>query len=406
MAKIEHVVVLMLENRSFDNLFGLSPGADGIAGKHLYNLRDPSAPISPDNPPFHAGPGAPFALDRGKGPSHSIRGTNLQLYGDPDGPRAGEAPTEIGFVASYQRSLRADHVAQPTDEELATPMLSFTPAELPSIHELARQFVLCDRWFCDVPGPTMPNRFYLHAGTSAGWGRNDWKQRVDVRTIYENLMDAGKTWAAYYSDYLDLNSFTRLNHLRDTVFRYEDRFAADAAAGRLPSYTFIAPRFEAGPGAPVTSMQAPADIRPGDALVADVYEAIRSNAGAWNKTLLVVVFDEHGGFFDHVPPPSENIPNPDGLESPPPGDHAHFSPRFAFDRLGVRVPAILVSPWLPKGRIDSTRYQHTSILATLKALYGLPHFLTRRDASATPFDQLLDELASPRTDTPERLPRG
>jgi phospholipase C len=116
------------------------------------------------------------------------------------------------------------------------------------------------------------------------------------------------------------------------------------------------------------------------------------------------LYDEHGGFYDHVIPPSDNVPNPDGINSPPPGNMASWPPEFAFDRLGFRVPAIIASPWVAQGRVDSTLYQHTSVLATLKALFGLSSFLTKRDASAKSFEALFSELSAPRTDTPESLP--
>jgi phospholipase C len=402
-AKIEHVVVLMLENRSFDHLFGLFPGADGIVGTGAANLLHPSLPESATNPRFPAEKGAPFAIDKGQGPSHSLNGTNVQLFNDKAGAGQSVAPSNSGFVANYADTLRHDRVGAPTPDELAVPMRCFTPDDFPALNALAREFVLCDRWFAEVPGPTMPNRLYAHAATSAGYAHNDWQHLFDFRTIYENLNDAGKSWAVYFSDDVELAKFSRINHLRDSFRIFEDRFSADAKGGKLPSYTFIIPRFASAKasGAAANSMHAPDDPRPGDALVADVYEALRASEEAWGKTLLIVTFDEHGGFFDHVAPPS--APNPDDLSSPAPGDPASFAPVFGFDRLGLRVPTILVSPWLPKGKIDSTPYQHTSILATAKAIFGLPSFLTRRDASARSFEGLLGE--APRADTPQTLPR-
>jgi phospholipase C len=114
--------------------------------------------------------------------------------------------------------------------------------------------------------------------------------------------------------------------------------------------------------------------------------------------------DEHGGFYDHVVPPADDVSNPDGINSPAPDDRASFAPRFAFDRPGFRVPAAIASPWVKKGRVDSTRYQHTSVLATLKNLFGLPAFLTKRDASAAAFNGLLSEVAAPGTDSPSPEP--
>jgi phospholipase C len=115
------------------------------------------------------------------------------------------------------------------------------------------------------------------------------------------------------------------------------------------------------------------------------------------------LYDEHGGFYDHVVPPSHNIPNPDGKTSPSAGDPS-YAPKFGFDRLGVRVPALIVSPWVQAGIVDSTQYQHTSVLATMKKMFGLADFLTARDRSANDFGGLLN-LTAPRTDAPLTLPR-
>jgi phospholipase C len=148
-------------------------------------------------------------------------------------------------------------------------------------------------------------------------------------------------------------------------------------------------------------MHAPQDLRPGDVLIADTYDAVRSNDAAWNKTLLIVTFDEHGGFFDHVLPPK--APNPDGINSPAPGDTATYNlPVFDFSRLGLRVPTILASPWIAKGKVISTQLQHTSVLATLRDLWDVAS-LTKRDKGAT---SLLPELSNTaRSDTIAQLPR-
>lgn len=147
-------------------------------------------------------------------------------------------------------------------------------------------------------------------------------------------------------------------------------------------------------------------MRFGDNLIADVYDALRSNEAVWMKSALIVTYDEHGGFYDHVAPP-EGIANPDGINSPAPNDPAPASrkPPFAFDRLGVRVPAIIASPWVARGKVDSTRYQHTSILATLRKMFGLRQPLTHREAQANSFEGLFTQLTAARTDTPLTLPR-
>jgi phospholipase C len=213
-------------------------------------------------------------------------------------------------------------------------MQTFAAGELPGLTALATNFVLCDEWFAEVPGPTMPNRLYMHAATSAGWARNDWRLPLDSVTIYEQLLRNQRTWAVYFSDQNEVAQYSRINTQRANFKLYESAFAADASAGKLANYCFIIPRF-AGSAAdgPVTSMHPPQDVRPGDQLIADVYAVLRGGP-QWPRTLYVVTFDEHGGYFDHGDPPA--AVNPDGINSPAPGDTASFAPTFAFDRLGLR----------------------------------------------------------------------
>jgi phospholipase C len=148
------------------------------------------------------------------------------------------------------------------------------------------------------------------------------------------------------------------------------------------------------PGSPASDQHPPHHLMAGERLIAWVYDTLRSNPALWRRTLLLLLYDEHGGFYDHVPPPA----------AAPPDDASAGSGQFTFDRLGVRVPALLISPWVRKGRADHRVYDHTSLLATLKGLFGLPAFLTRRDASANPLDDA-DFLETPRAldDTPANL---
>jgi phospholipase C len=401
--RIDHVVVLMLENRSFDHLFGFRPGVNGLTGDE-FNLSDPGQPESPTNPAFRVGNAAPFAVPVGKGPLHSLEQTSLQLCDDKKGPSAAAPVRNNGFVKSYRAGLSSDHVAHPTPEQVRVVMESFAPGKLPAINALADAFCLCDHWFAEVPGPTHPNRLYMHAATSAGFAHNVFSNPFDFRTIFNSLQDAGFTWATYDFDDNELRHFTRINQEVDNFKKFEDSFAADVQAGNLPNYTLIVPRMFNATGQPANSQHAPEDARHGDNLIADVYDVLRSNPSVWLKSALIVTYDEHGGFYDHLAPPSDNVPNPDGKNSPQPGD-ANFAPTFAFDRLGLRVPAIIASPWVKKG-VDSTRYQHTSVLATLKELFALPSFLTQRDESSRSFASLFAALPSVRTNTPATLPRS
>jgi len=403
--RIQHVVVLMLENRSFDHIFGYRAGVNGLSGNE-YNLLEPTKPVSASNPAFYVSNGAPFAVPVGQGPAHSFADASIQQYRNKNGPVRGFPASNSGFVVSYLTELTfADRVADVTDEEIRVVMEAFAPGRLPSISALADAFCVCDNWYSEVPGPTQPNRLYIHAATSAGYAINDWSHIFDFCTIYNNLQDAGYTWATHDFDQNEVQAFSRVNTQKSCFRDFTTSFASDVQLNELPNFAFIIPRF-LNADLPANSQHPPQDARYGDNLIADVYDALRANLDVWRNSALIVLYDEHGGLYEHVIPPSDGIPNPDGINSPPPGVTASWAPRFAFDRLGFRVPAIIASPWVIKGSVDSTRYQHTSVLATLKVLFGLPSFLTRRDASANSFESLFSELSAPRTDTPETLPRA
>lgn len=395
--KIEHVVVLMLENRAFDHLFGFRPGVDGLKGDE-FNLLDPSSPQSLANPPFTVGTGAPYAVAVGEGPGHSVQQTNTQLFGS----QTTTVPaTNCGFVASYKAEMAGDKVPNPTNAELGVVMQSFSATQMPVINALADQFALCDHWFSEVPGPTQPNRLYLHAATSDGHGLNAWSATFNLPTIYQQVAAAGLTWATYEHDSNEVRSFTPL--AGDTAaFKQIAAFAPDCASGQLANYVFIAPRMLADvDGNMVNSEHAPHDVRWGEYLIADVYEALRANDAVWQSSVLVVIYDECGGFYDHVAPPA--APNPDGKNSPTTGDPS-YAPTFAFDRLGLRVGAVIVSPWIAAGTVYSQPLQHTSVMVTARELFGIAGTLTRRDASAASFSSLFS-LAAPRDDAPTTLTR-
>lgn len=393
----------MLENRSFDHLFGKWPGVSGLAEGPFSNRPNPAAPPnSGTNAAIDAGQPALFAVTQGQGPGHSVDDTSVQLFMTRAVPSGAvlKPVDDRGFVENYRTALATDGFSGPT-LDLTAVMQTFTAGQLPALTALAENFVLCDQWYAEVPGPTMPNRLYIHAATSAGWARNVWSVPLSSVTIYEQLQNHGRTWAVYYSDQNEVAQYSRINTQRQNFKLYESAFAADAAAGRLASYNFIIPRFAgSATDGPVTSMHPPQDVRPGDQLVAEVYAAVR-NGPQWPQSLLVVTFDEHGGYFDHADPPA--AVNPDGIDSPAPGDNASFAPQFAFDRLGVRVPTLLASPYLGKGVVCATPLQHTSVLATVRKLFGIDGSLTKRDASASAFNELF--LTTPRSDAPSALAR-
>jgi phospholipase C len=401
---IKHVVVLMLENRSFDQIFGFRHGVTGLTGSE-FNLLNPSAGESSGNPRIGVGQEAPFQIDTGGGPDHNLAAVNLQLFGHESNPAAGETPKNNGFAASYQKELLR-FSSNPTKTDVGVVMQSFSPGSLPAIKAFADNFCLFDHWFCEVPSSTDPNRLYMHAATSIGNARNVFKQQFpDTRTIYNSVEEAGLTWATYDFDLNEVRTQFPKAHTNPENFRFfEPRFAKDVANNKLPNYSFIFPRFFNKNG-PQSDEHAPRDLRPGDQLIAEVYNTLRSNTNLWNETALIVTYDEHGGFYDHVPPPSDGVKNPDGIDAKAVQSTHLFTPAFDFKRLGPRVPALLASPWVKKGTVVSDRFQHTSVLATVKKIFGLTDFLTKRDKQANTFEHLFAELQVPRSDTPKQLPK-
>jgi phospholipase C len=399
--RIKHVVVLMLENRSFDHFFGFADPPSGqvmenLTGGTFSNLVDPSKPESGTNPRIVAKKSAPFAVHDKEGPSHSFNATCVQLC---------NPVKNNGFVRSYR-----DHLLQNThtvdQKNLAEVMTSFGPKQLPAVNALARNFCLCDHWFCEVPGPTMPNRMYVHAATSEGYVHNAFDREYKSKTIYELFAEAGLDWCIYFHDLNEVLQFPALEKSPAHFRRFDQRWSQDVANGDLPTYTFIFPRFLNKNGAPANSQHAPEDVRFGEHLIADVYDALAANKALWNQTALIVTYDEIGGFYDHVLPGS--APNPDGQNSPNPDDTATFQvPAFSFDRLGLRVPTLIASPWIPKGIVENRQLQHTSVIKTMIEMFGLAGPLNERDASAASFADLFQKLSAPRSPSsmPKPLPR-
>jgi phospholipase C len=421
---IEHIVVLMLENRSFDNMLGRLPGVNGVLGKDgkpnpaFFNNappgKAPSLKYPAGEPAITAIPAQDIKNGFG-GPGHSFADATMQLDASAQTAAAVPATAPLdGFVASYLRELSSAGRTHPTDSEVREPMTTFTAAQVPVITQLAGEFCVCDQWYSEVPGPTEPNRLFAHSATSTGLVHNVWNLPINAPTIYEELDKAGHDWAFFFFDLSDSNSFPALKKRTNRILKFT-AFYSQAKAGTLPTYSFLCPQYADGKdGSHANSQHAPYDIRYGELLIADVYEALRSSP-LWNQTLLIITYDEHGGYFDHVSPPA--AVSPDGLSSPTSYDkqQAAKDPKqngylikpnmtFGFNRLGLRVPCVLVSPWIRKGTVDSTPYQHTSIFATLRDLFGVGT-LTKRDAGARSFFAQLRQLSKPRTDAPMKLTR-
>ena len=369
LAQIQHIVVLMLENRSFDSMLGMlypkSAGFNGLDGTE--SNPDPDG-ISV---PVWNVPG----LDQATlsipdpDPGELWVDVNAQLFGTPNVPCPVPVPTMDGFVKNY----RSQASKTPGSYDSKAVMHYFTPQQVPVISQLAQQFAVCDQWFASAPCQTWPNRFFAHTGTANGYENNEPPHfPYCMETIYNQFEQAGiDDWKIYFHDIAHAHTLARLWLLSDH-FRYYDEFRDSARTGNLPSYSFIEPRY-------FTILRLPNDQHPphvvtvGEQLIADIYNCLRAGP-AWQQTMLVIIYDEHGGCYDHVPPPSATPPT-----------SAPTAP-FNFDRYGVRVPAVIVSPYVKQGtvlRSSGIPYDHTSIIATLRKRFpALGPPLTCREAAA------------------------
>src|ERR1700733_12097176 len=378
---LKHIVVLMMENRSFDHLLGFAQSASwAIDGLSVARTNTDSAsgvvPVSND---------ANYAGDLTPDPGHATFDVLTQLYDDPKTPVT-QAPSMTGFVRRYEGKT-----GNPSDAHRI--MKCFSADKLPVLARLAQQFCICDRWFSSLPGPTFPNRAFMHGATSIGRVDMGIDWRTMSTTIYERLSANHVDSVIYYHDSTMASTFDGLAGNPDFFGSFDNDFLAACADNDLPTYSFLEPRFAnsaGGDGQPAFSAsdQHPDhNVREGEALIQTVFKAVWGNVKVRNSTLLVIVYDEHGGTYDHVKPPT--TVNPDGktwTNTPPSTD-----PSFDFTRLGVRVPAILISPYIPAG-IDHRIYDHTSIIATTFKLF-LPNVpdvnLTLRDKGANTFEDNL-----------------
>jgi phospholipase C len=434
---LDHVVVVMFENRSFDNLLGrlYEPGEvasfEGVAGRELSNPIPPWAEHGAEHLVVPYGVAAGFDTPN-PDPGEEYQHVNTQLFGriDPAGnrgslaeqmaapfnaPEPGQQPTMDGFVADYISAFTAEVGRPPTYDEYAQIMTGYTPGQLPVMSALARGFATFDHWFCEVPSQTFTNRSFFHAATASGYVVNlspaaAFPVHNTAETIFERLESKGVSWRVYCDPPSHL-SFTALIHAARLRSRFganfftTDQFLADAAHGELPAYSFIEPNMLHGhndmhPAVNALfrgmNVDAPSSLLGGEALLAKIYGAVRSasssrGSNAYN-TLLLVTFDEHGGTYDHVPPPP--VPRPD--PSAPAGQLG-----FSFDRSGLRVPAIAISPWIPARTVVTGEYRHTSLIATLRERWSLGAPFTGRDAAAPGIAPVLS-LDEPRA--PEEWP--
>ncbi len=386
--RIRHLLVLMLENRSFDHMLGYldyPPGTpfDGLAGREAE-----MGNALPNGQVVLPAPNATYAMH--PGPGHSHDDVLQQLLESEDRSRPYRLANR-GFAANYEGHYN------PGQGALALGCVS--PERLPVLSTLAREFAVCDHWFCSVPGATWPNRNFCHAGTSDGQV-NIVVQAYRNKTIFEQLSEAKRDWSIYYGGFPPQSlAFARLwspSEL-DWLQRYKPigHLYRAIAHDRLPHYAFVEPDMvgklsdSQHPG-----MGGEMDFRAGERLIWRIYAALRANPEVARKTLLVITYDEHGGFFDHVPPPHGAEWSVEPAYQSPDGSY-----RFPFDLLGPRVPAVLISPWIERGTVDQTVYDHASIPATARKVLDVDAPpLTRRVAMTNTFETVLNRA------TPRELP--
>jgi phospholipase C len=361
LGKVDHLVVLMMENRSFDHMLGhlAMDGrreVDGLRGTETNPFDGATFPVFPLETTV-------FCDD----PGHNGSDVDEQIAGGMK-----------GFVANF--------AAQPKrEQESPGRVMGFhTAAQLPAYTVLAREFGVCHRWFSSVPGYTWPNRLYSITGTSAGERDGvpidfDDPPVYDFRSIFEVLEGYGVPWTYYFND-LPFPVLLR-RFVQDGAFSHKLRpfreFLDVAQRGELPAVSWIEPPFlNLDDDNPAADDHPPGDITAGQRFVASVYRALAASP-LWQRTLLVIVYDEHGGFFDHVEPPTAR----NG------------------DRLGVRVPALLVSPWIRRGHVSKVQYDHTALLRTILdrfcSIQGVPppSLGSRVDTSRHLGDELLGASA-------------
>jgi phospholipase C len=326
--------------------------------------------------------------------------------------------TNSGFASNYATSrteIKPGNPVLPTSTQIGEIMKCFdTQHQLPVIYQLATEFALCDQWFSSFPGPTFPNRAFLHGGSSSGLADSptpgqsiEWalpgKGFVHANgNIFSRLRSRGVMWQIYVDPPLNLHGWLPppvclLKGIQYVVNTSDfAKFLADVQDPSYPEgYTFMEPNYgdvisESFKGG---SSQHPMDgVYGGEMLIKKTYEAIRKSPH-WNNCVLIILYDEHGGFYDSSAP----------LASPPPNDTAKYTgaTKFNFDHYGVRVPAVVVSPRVTKGTVDPTLYDHTSVLATIEHIFGVP-YLTDRDHKANNLHHLVKGPV--RTDCSKVLP--
>ncbi|OKL57738.1 hypothetical protein UA08_06922 [Talaromyces atroroseus] len=411
--KIKNVVVLVMEDRSLDNLLG---------GQTLKGLENPIQNGPYCNPYNVSNPAEGTVCTAAKDydevaddPDHSVTGNNMEFYSDftPDNAAIANGtllPNQNGFIHEQIRLYGAD--ANRT--ELSRQVMNYyTEEQVPVLTTLVQNYLTFNNWHSDIPGPTNPNRAAIVSGTSYGHGDNDdafSNHAFPQISIWQVLNETNHTWINYWDTAGGTGpdagyfNWTYQTGNDDRIVALEN-FYTDAAAGSLPEFSYINPSC-CGVGS--NSMHPTGLVSDGEELIRNVYNSLRASP-QWEESLLVLTFDESGGFHDHVPP--ESARRPDNLtytETAPNGQDY----TYPFDRLGGRIPTLLISPWVDKAYVEqkgtnfigeTVSYSASSLLRTLGYLWDFEPFNPRVEYAPT-FDHLIQ--SSSRNDTPISLPNG
>lgn len=391
--RLKHLVVLMMENRSFDHMLG-SLEIEG---------RDVNGVIAAQGAPANVGPGGayhsmpltghPGVIDRTSrfqdDPPHDVESVATQLAVGG----WGWAPRMDGFVEAYVK--KHPYASEPTDV-----LNYYRRDQLEFTYFLADEFAICDRWFCSAPTSTMPNRLYSMCGDSAGQVTSPVTELIDLPSIFDQLKDHewriyAKKFGGGFVSMARLLGETRVGPRRGRRKRIREhcrdvqKFVTDAANGDLPRISFIEPTYNWLPGG--NDDHPPNPIRAGQRFLAQIYEAVVASRN-WGDTVFVITYDEHGGFYDHVPP-----------ETIPPQHRSATDSYLGWTTYGPRVPAILISPFAKAAHVAKETFEHCSILKFICEWQGIePNLISPRVVGARSLAAALDTSLSPQPGEPRR----
>ncbi|MEM6717976.1 MAG: alkaline phosphatase family protein [Bacteroidota bacterium] len=456
--KIKHVIVVMFENRSFDHMLGFlykDHGNKSPLGHDFEGLTGDET-----NPDSHGTAHKVFEIDKNDkyayympkmDPGEGFMNTNFQLFGALKHPYPKGIAHNQGFVRDFENKIGnkyfgdppyngkkktandttttksttnakpADsydhsktyqnddykhwytHHAPPTSGlEIVSKFPStepkdimgiYTPELLPILSGLAKGYAVCDHYYCSVPSETLPNRAFMHMATSEGHLYDEIKS-YSAKSIFKNLSDHNRTWGIFADKLQKPYTYSFCQDVADNptpqgcFWGSFGDFKLMLKDKTLPEYTFLEPSW----GSYGNSQHPNYDVAAGEAYMLEIYNAIRAS-DYWEDTLLIINYDEHGGCYDHVTPPQGAMP---------PSATTQNKNGFRFDRFGVRVPCVLISPWIEAGTVYRTKGEtpldHTSILKTIETLFDIPP-LTDRDMAASDMLDVLT-LETPRKDNP------